>query len=273
MSQGNFFKRFFQGANLEVEDLYLLESFQLSYWPGWVPERELSAVLWAYPAIKRHILKKCPEITEFINTTQNKHGPPSNGEELVKAEDTLVWTIADLLVYNKCPEVYDGLVFHNWDFSEITNLTSLTGKVVVEGGAGTGQVTLRLATVARQVFAIEPVTRLRVFLRERLKTGRQDNVFVMDGFLHSIPLPDDFADVFITSHALGWHLEEELPEFERLVKPGGAIIHCPGTAVSSGENDPTHLTMLSPQWGYQVSTFLGPDGPKRKYWKQVDGTQ
>jgi len=51
MSLGNLFK----GVSLEVEDLYLLEAFQIGYFPGWVPERELAVVLWAYPSIKRFL--------------------------------------------------------------------------------------------------------------------------------------------------------------------------------------------------------------------------
>ena len=270
MPQADFFKQFFKGANLEVEDLFLLESFQLSYFPGWVPERELAVVLYAYPSIKRYIQKISPDISGFIQTTMDKYGPSRNQEDLEKSEDTLVWSMADLLVYNKCPDVYDGLEFHDWDFNEITSISPLEGKVVVEGGAGTGQVTLRLAGIAWQVFAIEPVSRLRVYLRQRVNSAGKDNVFVMDGFLHATPLPDDFADVFITSHALGWHLEDELPEFERLVKSRGTIIHCPGTSKSSGDQDPTHLALVSPQWGYQESEYVEPDGPKRKYWKQVE---
>ena len=42
----------FKGVSLSVEDIYLLESFQIDYFPGWVPERESAAVLWAYPPIK-----------------------------------------------------------------------------------------------------------------------------------------------------------------------------------------------------------------------------
>jgi hypothetical protein len=267
MSKSNFFKKFFRGAILEVEDLYLLESFQISYWPGWIPERELAAVLWAYPAIKRFILKKCPQVAGFIERVANQYVPTSNSNELAAFEDTLVWTIADLLVYDKCPQVYDELEFHNWDLAEITNLISLNEATVVEGGAGTGRVTLRLAEYARQIFAVEPVTRLREFIREKTLEAGRDNVFVLDGFLHAIPLPDNFADVFITSHALGWHLEAELVEIERVVKPGGMIIHCPGTAVSAESESPTHQTLISPQWGYQVSEYEEPDGMKRKYWK------
>lgn len=269
MSKAEFFQSFFKGADLEVEDLFLLESFQISYLPGWVPEPALSVVLYAYPEIKRFIQKKYPEIKEFLHITMEKYGPSKSPEELACSENSLVWTLADLLVYNKCPEIYDRLDFHDWDFNEITRLTSLEGKIVIEGGAGTGKVTLRLSNFARQVYAIEPVARLREFLRQRVNSAAQKNVFVMDGFLHNIPLPDHFADVFITSHALGWHLEKELPEMERVVKPRGTIIHCPGTALSSGEKDPTHLALLSPRWGYQVSVYPEQDGLKRKYWKHL----
>ena len=270
MSQADFFRKFFDGADLELEDLYLLESFQFTYFPGWAPEREFAHVLWAYPAIRLFILKKCPEITSYIDSVMENHGPVDSTDELKVSGDTLVWTMADLFVYNKCPEVYDGLDFHNWDLSEITNITTLEGKIVVEGGAGTGRVTTRLAQIACQIFAVEPVSKLRTFLRQKATLAGLDNVFVLDGFLHSIPLPDNFADVFITSHALGWHLKDELPEFERLVKPGGIILHCPGTALSSGDEDPTHEKLISSHWGYTVSTYMEPDGPKRKYWKQVN---
>jgi len=270
LSRANFFKEFFKNADLELEDLLLLESFQLSYLPGWVPEDAFSTVLFQHPAIRRFMVKKCPEIGDFISKVIEEGEPASCTERILEAEDELIWTIADLLVYNKCPEVYDNLAFHQWDFNEIMGITSLDGKVVVEGGAGTGKVTFRIAKFAHQVFAVEPVGRLRQFLREKVAEKDFRNIFVLDGFLNAIPLPDNIGDVLITSHALGWHLEEELLEFERIVKPGGFIIHCPGTALSSGDEDPTHLALISPEWGYEMSIYQEPDGPKRKYWKKTN---
>lgn len=268
MASAKFFKTFFRDATLEIEDLFLLESFQIEYLPGWVPDLELARVLWAYPAIKRFLLKKCPEISGFVERVTSQYGEVGSPDELALFEDTLVWTIADLLVYNKCPEVYDSLDFHTWDFSEITRITPLEGKTVVEGGAGTGRVTLRLAQQAKEVFAVEPVTRLRQFIRNKAHNAKLENIYVLDGTLHSLPLPDNFADVFVTSHALGWYLDKELPEFERVVKPGGTIVHCPGTAASAG-NDATHTALISPEWSYNVAKYQEPDGIKRKYWKQV----
>ena len=127
---------------------------------------------------------------------------------------------------------------------------------------------LEAAGNAKSVFAVEPVTRLRRFMREKAQASGLRNVFIIDGFLHAIPLPDDFADVLITSHALGWRLDDELPEFERVVKPGGFIIHCPGTP-DHPSSDEEHNTLTSPRWSYRSARFELPDGRKRKYWKQL----
>lgn len=262
------FKQLFKEASLEVEDLYLLESFQISYLPGWAPERELAAVLWQYPALKRFLVKRCPAVADWLAQVTAQFGPADDAQQLAAYGDQLVWTIADLLVYNKCPEVYDALEFHNWDFAEITTITSLEDKRVVDAGAGTGRVALEAARTARQVFAVEPVARLRQFIRQKAARAGLNNLFVVDGFLYAIPLPDGFADVFITSHALGWRLEDELQEFERVVKKGGHIIHCPGTADTAGYGE-LHRCLISSDWGYRFSRYQQADGWKRKYWKQL----
>lgn len=262
------FHRMFPGVSLEVEDLFLLESFQIGYLPGLIPERELAAVLRAHPAIKRFLVRRRPSITAFIEGVLARFGPADNQQELADCSDKLVWTIADLLIYHKCPEAYDSLEFHNWDFGEVTKITPLKRKVVIDGGAGTGRVALEAAGTARHVFAIEPVTRLRQFIREKALKAGFSNVFVSDGFLDAIPLPDDFADVLITSHALGWRLPDELAEFERVVKKGGFIIHCPGTAEIARE-EKQHSVLVSPAYRYQFSRYRESDGWKRKYWKQL----
>ena len=117
------------------------------------------------------------------------------------------------------------------------------------------------------VYAVEPVSRLRQFIREEAKDKGLSNLYVVDGFLHSLPFPNAFADVVITSHALGWKLPQELREFERVVKKPGVIIHCPGTAV--GREDDKHQTLIAEPWSYQYAEYLETDGRKRKYWKHL----
>ena len=254
--------------SLDIEDLFLLESFQISYFPGWVPERELAAVLHSQPVLKNFLVKKCPSISSYIERVLAEHGAATSKEDLAICSDRLVWTINDLIIYNKCPEVYDSMGFHRWDFSEITGITPLDGKVVVDGGAGTGRVALEAAQTAKWVFAVEPVTRLRQFIREKAARLKLKNVYAIDGFLQAFPLPDRFADVVITSHALGWRLDDELTEFERVVKKGGFIIHCPGTDFSERE-EAQHQQLISPVYGYKYLKYREADGWKRKYWKQL----
>jgi hypothetical protein len=49
------------------------------------------------------------------------------------------------------------------------------------------------------------------------------------------------------------------------VKPGGFIIHCPGTSRSE---EAQHQRLIAPEWGYAFAWYDAPDGRKRKYWKQ-----
>jgi ubiquinone/menaquinone biosynthesis C-methylase UbiE len=262
------FKGLFKGVSLKIEDLYLLESFQIDYLPGYLPEREFAAVLWAYPPIRTFLEKKNPGIAGFINHIMSENSPAPDQKALAACCDSVIWEIADFIVYNKCPEAYDRQEFNKWDFKEVTSITSLDDKIVIDTGAGTGRVTLEAALTARQVFSVEPVSRLRQFIRDKVKEKGLRNVFVMDGFQHAIPLPDGFADVLLTSHALGWHLEDELREFERVTRKGGFIIHCPGTAEMVPTDDYKHSRLISPDWNYEFSRYLEADGWKRKYWKQ-----
>jgi SAM-dependent methyltransferase len=262
--------REFADVSLDVEDLLLLDSFQISYFPGWLPERELAAILWAHPYIRRFLIHKHPPIAPYVERITAAHGPAGEPQELRACADAVIGSLVFELIYNRCPAAYDRLPFHDWDFGEVSHIVSLDDKVVIDGGAGTGRVALEAARSARQVYAIEPVSRLREFMRERAKSLGLPNVYVMDGFLHEIPLPSDFADVLITSHALGWRLADELAEFERVVRAGGHVVHCPGTP--DGKDEETHGTLVSEAWDYAWSTYEEADGRKRKYWKRVSGT-
>ena len=267
MSSVAHFKKMFQDVTLEIDDLLLLESFQIALLPGWVPEREFAVVLADRPEIARFLTARCPEVTGFIDSLLQKHTGPENAKDATTYGDTVVWTIADLLVYNKCPEVYDRLPFHGWDFSEISSIVHLAGKTVIDGGAGTGRVALEAAETAASVFAVEPVSRLRQFIRDKAKRKGLSNLYVVDGFIHALPFPDSFADVLVTSHALGWKLHQELAEFERVVRSPGFIIHCPGTAIGAEKDQ--HNALIAAPWSYEFLEYNEADGRKRKYWKRV----
>ncbi len=95
-----------------------------------------------------------------------------------------------------------------------------------------------------------------------------DNLFVMDGTLDSIPLPDHSLDVLITSNAIGWNLNEELKEIERVVKQGGHAIHL----LQSNEQveNPFHLTLTSSPWNYTCIQDGNEEKMKLRYFKSLN---
>lgn len=261
------FREMFAGAVLVADDLLLLEPFQIAYLPGWVPQSELGTLLNSLPYLHRYMATACPAAGAFLDEARDLGADGPTDAELAHCEDLVLWTVADLLVYNKCPEMYDALPFHAWAFAEVTDLVDLSGETVLDCGSGTGRVALEAACRADTVYAVEPVGRLRRFIRDRADELQLGNLHVVDGFHHDLPFSDDFADVLITSHALGWHLDRELPEFERVTRPGGTIIHCPGTAQSAAE-EPQHQVLTGAPWSYDWAPMDEADGPKRKYWKR-----
>jgi hypothetical protein len=260
-------KQAFRGVTLKAEDLLLLEACQIANLPVRAPERELAAVLHARPVIKTFFVDKHPPVKPFIEEVVAQFGPAENDEAFAALSDTLLWSIADLIIYNKCPEVYHAQSHHQWDFGAITSITALDDKVVIDAGAGTGRVALEAATVARYVFAVEPVARLRRFIEAQADQAGLSNIFTLDGFLHAIPLPDDFADVLLTCRAIGWQLEDELKEVERVVRPGGTIVHCTGMRVEAGH--PIHERLTSPDWGYETGPYQEGIDLRTKYWKRM----
>ncbi len=261
-------REMFQGVDLQVDDFYLLERFQIAYLPNRVPQREFAAVLWANPSIKRFLITKHPPIADFIEDVLARYGPAANQQELDAHGDKLVWEIADQFIYVNHPKVYDQRVDIGSGLDAVTSIVSLENKVVIDAGAGTGQVAFKAAQSAGLVFAVEPCTSLRQFIREKAARTGVTNLYVIDGFLHAIPLPSGFADVLITSRAIGWQLEDELHEIERVAKKGGYAIHLSGY-LADAEEIPLHAPLTSSQWQYTCSRYEDKEGWKRKYWKQL----
>jgi len=86
---------------------------------------------------------------------------------------------------------------------------------VVEVGAGTGKLTRALAALGPRVLAVEPDARMLSVLRERGLEG-------VEGSAESIPVGDGEADAVVAGSSLHWfELDEALPEFRRVLRPGG----------------------------------------------------
>jgi hypothetical protein len=260
-------KKRFPGITLEAEDLFLLEAFQVKYLPDRVLEKEFSILLHAYPMVHRFLVLKYPPIEDFINTILSAHKPAEKEDILEDSCQDLLWEIADFIVYTKYPEVYDEQAGLFWEISELNSVTSLQGKTIVDAGAGTGRLAFLAAPFAETVFAVEPVTSLRSFIREKATREKVKNLFVMDGFLDSIPLPDNSVDVLMTSNAIGWNLEDELEEIERVLKLDAHAIHLLRSDVLV--ENPFHDLLTSPTWKYDYSRSDDDGGLKFKYFKTV----
>jgi SAM-dependent methyltransferase len=270
-------KDIFQGLTLEVEDLFLLEAFQIGKLPQYAPKRELAAVLHSHHALRRFLITKNPVISLFITEIVNDHGPARDQEQLNEFVDRVVWdhAIGQWLIANKHPEETDlrGRAGY-WSLDEITSITSLNEKVVIDVGAGTGNIAFTVVEQSGVVFAVEPVTSLREFMRNKAKRNGIANLFVMDGLSHEIPLPRDSVDVLITSNVIGLgDLDEELVEIERVVKSEGYAIHLIRHP-SKSKVEPIHQTLTSSKWNYQfeevnLAAYKLNGGIKIKYWKII----
>jgi ubiquinone/menaquinone biosynthesis C-methylase UbiE len=120
-------------------------------------------------------------------------------------------------------------------------------------------------------------------MRKKAKQNGITNLFVMDGFLQAISLPQNSVEVLITSNVIGMgDMEEALNEVERVVKPEGYAIHLLLRLDVKPEKEfltSLHQTLTSPNWNYQfeevdLSDFketgvMSSSAFKIKYWKQL----
>lgn len=249
---------------LSFNVLLLLERAQLSWFPGWVPERELALALKANPVVEWYLRQKCPALNPWLDqvlSAEIKENPSK--DEVRQAEIAVMQTINDLLVYVVDPAIYDRQPFLNWDSNELLSVVDFSAKTVIDVGAGTGRLTLTVAPLASVVFAVEPVGNLRHYLKAQATKRGLRNVYLVDGLITDIPFPDGFADITMGGHVYGDHPKEECQELERVTKTGGMVILCPG---NNDKDNAAHEYLISR--GFRWSRFEEPgDGTKRKYWK------
>ncbi len=252
----------FAGLDPQLDDLFLLERHQIATLPDRAPRRELAVVLHADPRIRRFLLTREPSLEPFVASLLAEHGAVAD-DELAASVDELLWELADLIVYQRDPARYDeGSEF---DPSLVTDVVDLVGKDVVDAGAGTGRVAFAVAPHARSVFAVEPSASLRRYMRDRTAELGASNVFVVDGFLHDLPLPSSSVDVVLTRQAIGWQLPDELAEIERVVRRGGAALHLVGPP--SPETDELDAALVTA--GYEAGSYREGGVDKRRYLLQV----
>ena len=251
-------------SKLSFLNLLLLERVQISWLSGWMPEDSVALALRANPAVEWYFRHKYPPSKDWLDKL-----PPVNEadladrEKVYQAEQAILQTLNDLLVYVVDPAVYERQPFLEWDSNELTGLVDFSNQIVLDIGAGTGRLAFVAAPVAKAVYCVEPVANLRDFILSKAHTLGHENVYAVDGLITRIPFHDGFADITMGGHVFGDFPEEERDELERVTRTGGMVILCPGNI---DKDTPAHQSLLD--GGYQFSRFYEPeDGWRRKYWK------
>ena len=254
-------------TNLSFNVILLLEREQLAWLPDWLPEPELATALTANPAVEWFLRHKNPALNTWVEKVMAQVNPGFSPDEVRESEETILRAINDLVVYVVNPQIYADMPFLGWEDAELTELTDFRGKTVVDVGSGTGRLAFLTAeTGAHAVFAVEPVGNLRVFIKAEARKRQLSNVFAMDGLITDLPFPDDFIDIVMGGHVFGDDPETEHAEMERVAKPGGMVILCPG---NNDKDEGWHQFLVDQ--GFAWSRFEEPgDGIKRKYWKIVE---
>ncbi len=248
---------------LPFETLLLLEDPHLRWLPRDWPGNELGVALRAHRSVRDFLRVRARGGGAWIEALVDR-APEVDAEALRRCEVAVMARIADWLVYVARPEAYDAQPFLRWDDGELLRLVDPHGKTIVDVGSGTGRLVEPLIADAAAVVAVEPIANLRRYLKTKFSTYAR-KLFVVDGLVTDVPLPAGTADVTVAGHVFGDEPEREIAELERVTRPGGMVILCPGTNDVDGDG---HRVLV--EAGYAWSTFEEPgDGHKRKYWRTV----
>jgi ubiquinone/menaquinone biosynthesis C-methylase UbiE len=93
------------------------------------------------------------------------------------------------------------------------------GTTVADVAAGTGKLTRQLVPTGARVVAVEPLDEMRAQLEAAVP-----GVAALAGSAEALPLPDASADAITVASAMHWFdLDRALPEFHRVLRPGGGL--------------------------------------------------
>jgi len=120
------------------------------------------------------------------------------------------------LTFGAHAEEYD-LARPEWPVAVARWFVPEDARFVVELGAGTGKLTRAVASLGVEVVAVEPDPRMLAVLR----AGGLEGVA---GSAEEIPIADGEADAVVAGSAMHWFdLDRALPEFHRVLRPGGRL--------------------------------------------------
>jgi ubiquinone/menaquinone biosynthesis C-methylase UbiE len=168
------------------------------------------------------------------------------------------------ILYERYPEVYEAFASYPYDprpVDVVNRLFPLAGKVVVDGGSGTGKSAFALAEYAARVIGVEPEAAMRSVAEQRLRESKLANVSFVAGAAEALPFAAASVDVVTAFTA-----STDFPEALRVLKPGGLIVRVDvapdwyGGDLNAVIDDPTpELAIgsrrLVEEWGCSIQDF------------------
>ena len=215
----------------------LLERFQIRLMMdsgGWRSEKaewrhSMGVALNANPAVKEYLKRRCPECAALVDEIAANAPVLTDTAEVRKAEVYALASVEDFTIYTTPERMAEQCDFiRGWDKERLFGLADLTGKIVLDVGAGSGRLTFAAAEKAAWVYASEPVGTLREFMRDKIAKEDIKNVRVLDGLVTELPFPDNAFDVVMSGHVVGDDWDSEIAELMRVCKSGGWLLDCPG---------------------------------------------
>jgi len=214
----------------------LLEEFQIRLAlenRGWSKEKDewsknMGIVLAANPVVAWYFKHRCPKCAHIVDQLIDQ-APVVDAEVVRDAEDYILLSLEDFTIHTTPEKMAEGCDYiRGWDKERLFGLADFDGKVVLDIGAGSGRLTFAAAERASMVYAVEPVSTLREFMRKKIEEEGIANVRVTDGFVCDIPYPDATFDIVMSGHVIGDDLEKEMAEKARVCKTGGYMLNVPG---------------------------------------------
>ncbi len=231
--------------------------------------QKLAIALAANPAVSWYFGNKCSDRREYYETLV-RDAPSGVSPEHVRECEIYVLDALDTFIVYLYPVIMDELPYiKTWEPERLLSITDFSGKTVLDIGSGTGRLAIAAAPFAKWVYALEPVDRLREYLREKLERLQIENVYVVDGSLEKLPFPDESFDIVVSGHVFGDDPKQELRYMSRVTRVGGCIIDCPGEEPEKQPGGPNReMIELGFEYAHYVSK-LG--GDVYRYWKWKTG--
>jgi len=215
----------------------------------------MGVALNANPAVKEYLKRRCPECTALVDEIATNAPTITNTAEVRKAEVYALASVEDFTIYTTPERMAEQCDFiRGWCKERLFELVDLTGKIVLDVGAGSGRLTFAAAEKAAWVYASEPVGTLREFMRDKIAKEGIKNIRVLDGLVTELPFPDDTFDVVMSGHVVGDDWDVEITELTRVCKSGGWLIDCRGD--STGDKSSPELV----ERGWEEISYIGSFG-------------